>query len=99
MFRRKSHTYWTQPRRIWSVEAASFAANLLSLALPLAVIQIFDRAIPAEGYATLAALALFLVGAALAETVLRAAGAAVQTRLSAERELQRTGRLLHNALF
>ncbi len=53
--------------------AASFGANLLSLALPMAMIHIYDRVIPNRGYETLVALGLMVVGAIIAEAILRAA--------------------------
>lgn len=52
---------------------ASLAANLLGLALPLTMIQVYDRIIPKQGFETLTVLALGLAGAAVAEFVIRMA--------------------------
>lgn len=52
---------------------ASLVANTLSLALPLIFIQIYDRVIPSQNYATLGVLAIGLIVAALAELMVRTA--------------------------
>ena len=56
-----------------SIVAASLLTNLFALALPLAMLQVYDRVIPKGGTATLAALAAGLVVAALADLAIRAA--------------------------
>ena len=56
-----------------SVIFASFGANLLSLAVPMAMIHIYDRVIPNRGYETLTVLGLVVFGAILAEIMLRSA--------------------------
>ncbi|WP_342077453.1 ABC transporter transmembrane domain-containing protein [Yoonia sp. SS1-5] len=60
-------------RRNPHIVAGSLAINLLGLALPLMMIQIYDRIIPRQGYETLTVLMLGLFGAALAEFCLRVA--------------------------
>ncbi len=60
-------------RRDPSVILASFGANLLSLAVPMAMIHIYDRVIPNQGYQTLLALGIMVFAAILAEATLRAA--------------------------
>ena len=67
-----------------SVILASFGANFLSLAVPMAMIHIYDRVIPNQGYETLVALAVMVLGAVLAEVILRAARRHL-LELSAER--------------
>ena len=67
-----------------SVILASFGANLLSLAVPMAMIHIYDRVIPNQGYETLAALGLIVFFAVVAEVMLRAARRHL-LELSAER--------------
>ena len=52
---------------------ASFGANILSLAIPMAMIHIYDRVIPNLGYETLTALGIMVFGAILAEVMLRSA--------------------------
>ena len=54
-----------------AVVFASFAANLLSLVVPMSMIHLYDRIIPNLGYETLAALCFVVVGAVLTEVVLR----------------------------
>ena len=67
-----------------AVLAALVFANLLALAVPLAMVQVHDRIIPNEGYETLAALALILVVAIVFEAILRAARSAL-LHIAAER--------------
>ena len=59
----------------WSptIVAASLASNLFALALPLAMLQLYDRVIPGGGLATLAALGAGLLAAAAGDLVVRAA--------------------------
>ncbi|RYH01266.1 ATP-binding cassette domain-containing protein [Salipiger sp. IMCC34102] len=66
----------TQPRRLTrdpTILAAGLTSNLLGLALPLAIIQVYDRIIPREGFQTLTVLAFGLVTAALADLAVRQA--------------------------
>ena len=55
------------------IMAASLTSNVLGLALPVAIIQVYDRIIPRAGYQTLAALTGLLVAAALADFAVRTA--------------------------
>jgi ATP-binding cassette subfamily C protein LapB len=50
---------------------ASVSANLLAFALPLLMLQIYDRVIPNKGYETLSVLTLGVIGAIVFEMVLR----------------------------
>lgn len=50
---------------------ASVSANVLAFALPLLMLQIYDRVIPNKGYETLSVLTLGVVGAIVFEMVLR----------------------------
>lgn len=52
---------------------ASVASNLLGLAIPLAMIQIYDRIIPNEAYETLIVLAAVVLTTVVAEMLLRGA--------------------------
>ncbi|MBY6068394.1 ATP-binding cassette domain-containing protein [Leisingera aquaemixtae] len=67
--------------------------------MPLVIIQIFDRVIPNNGYATLAVLLAFLLAAALGEAMLRAASAAVAARAAARFEIDAADRLAYLTLF
>ncbi len=60
-------------RRTPSVILASFGANLLSLAVPMAMIHIYDRVIPNRGLETLTVLGAVVFGSILAEILLRGA--------------------------
>lgn len=51
--------------------AASVSANVLAFALPLLMLQIYDRVIPHKGYETLSVLAIGVMGAIVFEMVLR----------------------------
>lgn len=66
---------FTGREKAWSTDGpvltASLSLNVLSLVLPIAILQVFDRVIPFQSYATLQMLALVLVGAALLEFILR----------------------------
>ena len=58
-------------RRAPSVILASFSANILSLAVPMAMIHIYDRVIPNQGFETLIVLGMAVFVAIMAEIVLR----------------------------
>jgi ATP-binding cassette subfamily C protein LapB len=60
-----------------SVIAASIAINLLALALPLTILQVYDRVIPHQSVETLAILLLGLVAVVAIDTILRIARAYV----------------------
>lgn len=60
-------------RRDPHIVVASLVANLLGLALPLVMLQVYDRIIPHQGYETLTVLTLGLLGAAVAEFCVRMA--------------------------
>lgn len=54
-----------------AILAASLMANLLSLAVPLAMLQIYDRVIPNAAYETLIVLALMVAFALVVDCILR----------------------------
>jgi ATP-binding cassette, subfamily C, bacterial LapB len=54
-----------------AVLAASVCLNVLSLAMPLVVLQVYDRIIPRQALETLTFLALVVLGVAVAEAALR----------------------------
>ncbi len=64
-------SFSTLGRQVPPLVAASLAVNLLSLALPLALLQTYDRIIPNASTATLTVLVAGIIGAVLLETVLR----------------------------
>ena len=65
-----SKTMATMPS---DVLAASVVINLLGLALPLAILQVYDRIVPQVAMATLTFLIVGICGALVLETVLRIA--------------------------
>lgn len=65
---------------ILPVVAASICAHLLSLAIPLALLQTYDRIIPNQSYATTAALAIGVTIAIVLEALLRYSRAAMFAR-------------------
>lgn len=67
---------------------ASATANFLGMALPLTMIQIYDRIIPSAGYETLTVLGIGVVSAILAEAAVRLARGALLSRAGAKFELK-----------
>lgn len=86
-----AHLAFTTPPQGPAVLMGSFALNLLALAMPLAMLQIFDRIIPFQSNGTLMVFLIGLVAVTVMEFVLRLArivllghaGAAFETRLGA----------------
>lgn len=69
----RADDHLTRGRRDPSVIVASFGANLLALAVPMAMLHIYDRVIPNQAYETLLALGVIVFLAIFAELALRAA--------------------------
>jgi len=65
------HAYMPLARK--DILAASFALNLTSLALPLVVLQVYDRIIPHQSFSTLSFLIIGLMVALLLDAMLRTA--------------------------
>lgn len=80
------------------VVAASLCVNLLGLALPLVMIQVYDRIIPKEGYATLSVLAIGLATAALADFMIRLARGRLMAIASGRFETEAYRRAFSNLL-
>jgi len=77
-----------------SVFLASFLANLLALAMPLALLQIYDRVIPNAAYETLIVLACLVAGALLIDVALRIARARLLAFAAADFEVDAYNRAL-----
>ncbi|MEO1198583.1 MAG: ABC transporter transmembrane domain-containing protein [Pseudomonadota bacterium] len=73
-----------------AVILASLIINVLALALPIVLMQIYDRVIPNQNRATLFALAAGLFGAIAAEVVMRAARSRLMSYSSARYEVDTT---------
>jgi ATP-binding cassette subfamily C protein LapB len=69
------HWFWAVVRRFWSnyghVALAAFIINMLALASPLFVMNVYDRVVPNGAISSLAALAIGLTIAILFDFVLR----------------------------
>ena len=85
-------------RRNPHVVMASLCANVLGLALPLAMIHVYDRIIPREGYATLAVLAAGLATAAVADFLIRLARGRLMAAASSRFETEAYRRAFSNLL-
>lgn len=87
-----AHLAFNSPPQSPAVLAGSFALNLLALAMPLAMLQIFDRIIPFQSTGTLMVFLIGLVAVTAMELVLRLArivllghaGAEFETKLGAQ---------------
>ncbi|WP_298843887.1 ABC transporter transmembrane domain-containing protein [uncultured Roseobacter sp.] len=69
-----------------AILAASLVANLLSLAVPLAMLQIYDRVIPNQAHETLIVLALMVAAALVVDAALRLSRARLLAYFSARFE-------------
>lgn len=87
-----------KPRAGVHVLAASLAANLLALALPLVLMQVYDRILPSQNTATLLVLSAGLVLALTLETGLRAARVRLMSFAGARDEVAMS-RALHRSLL
>ncbi|GFE51907.1 hypothetical protein So717_36600 [Roseobacter cerasinus] len=70
-----------------AIVLGSFLANLLALALPLALLQIYDRVIPNAAYETLFVLAAMVMVALLVDAALRLARARLLAFFAADFEV------------
>lgn len=73
---------------IWLLLLASLLVTLLGLALPIALLQVYDRILPQGALGTLWLMAAAVAGAVLLEMMLRMARASLLARLSAVAEAQ-----------
>jgi ATP-binding cassette subfamily C protein LapB len=71
----KSHWFWSVVRRFWAnyghVAIAAFIVNVLALASPLFIMNVYDRVIPNGAIASLVALSIGVVIALVFDFVLR----------------------------
>ena len=80
------------------VISASFFINVLSLGLPIVILQVYDRIIPNAAYSTLQLIMLGLVVALMLETMLRVLRATILSNIGARYE-HRTGRDAFSAIL
>ncbi|MEM6408784.1 MAG: ABC transporter transmembrane domain-containing protein [Pseudomonadota bacterium] len=71
-----------------AVIVASLGASVAALALPMAMIQIYDRIIPNQGFSTLAALGIIVLVAILVEFGLRSARGMILSQAGAKFEIE-----------
>lgn len=72
-----------EPRLGWRIWAGTLAINLLSLALPLTILQAYDRILPHKALGTFSLIAIGATTAILLEMFMRMARVAVLGRLTA----------------
>ncbi|MBL4757386.1 MAG: ATP-binding cassette domain-containing protein, partial [Rhizobiales bacterium] len=82
-----------------TVVVASVVINFLALALPIVLMQIYDRVIPNQNQATLLVLALGLFAAVLIEMIMRVARARLMSYSGTRYELATTYALHRQFLF
>lgn len=82
---------WCRP----SVLGASLAINLLSLALPIVVLQVYDRVIPNDANTSFVVMLVALVVVVVADAVLRVLRSVALNWSGARFEHQQSMRLLH----
>ncbi|MDX1282270.1 ABC transporter transmembrane domain-containing protein [Shewanella colwelliana] len=87
-----------QNRAFTELLLSSTFINLLSLALPFTMLQIYDRILPNEGYGTASILAATVAIAILLELLLRYARSWLLASSSANFELQTTTQLVKSLL-
>jgi len=78
--------------------AASFCAHILSLAVPLALVQTYDRLLPNQAYSTTFILGVGVTIAILAEAVLRYGRSVLFAQIGAVYERRTTLRLLSHIM-
>ncbi|MEM8791085.1 MAG: ATP-binding cassette domain-containing protein [Pseudomonadota bacterium] len=81
-----------------TVALGAIGANVLTLVLPLVMIQLFDRVIPNAAGTTLTVLGAVLLGAVLIEAALRYGSAALLTREGTRYAVEAERRLIHQVL-
>ncbi len=77
-----------------AIVLGSFLANLLALAVPLALLQIYDRVIPNAAYETLIVLAMMVIVALFVDAALRLARARLLAFFAADFEVHAYRRAL-----
>ena len=77
---------------------SSFFINILALAFPLALMQVYDRVIPNQTYSTLVTLCVGVVIAISLETVLRIARSYINLWADAKYEYQLSTKAFNNLL-
>lgn len=93
-----AHLAFTSPPQSPAVLAGSFALNLLALAMPLAMLQIFDRIIPFQSNGTLFVFLIGLVAVTVMELVLRLARIVLLGHAGAEFETELGARVVDHML-
>ena len=72
-----------EPRLGWQIWAGTLAINLLSLALPLTILQAYDRILPHQALGTFTLISIAAITAIMLETAMRMARVAALGRITA----------------
>ena len=65
------HDHTAAPRLPTAIYVSSFFINFLALALPLVILQVYDRILPNQATETLTLLVLGLVGVLILDTAMK----------------------------
>ncbi|NKB51244.1 MAG: type I secretion system permease/ATPase [Rhizobiaceae bacterium] len=98
----KGHWLWSTVRRFWGawsqVVLVAFFVNLLGLALPLFVMNVYDRVIPFNAIPTLWALAIGVVIALLFDFILRLLRATIIDNAGRRIDMKVSSDVFHHVL-
>ncbi len=72
-----------EPRLGWQIWAGTLAINVLSLALPLTILQAYDRILPHQALGTFTLISIAAITAIMLETAMRIARVAALGRITA----------------
>lgn len=99
---RTSHWFWGAVRANWGawfqIVVAAFCMNVLALALPLFVMNVYDRVIPNLAFVTLWTLALGVAIALAFDLLLRSARVSIIERISRRVDLKVASSLFAHAM-
>ncbi len=88
----------TNPSMLYTVELIFFTVmiNVLGLALPVAILQIYDRILPNNGVSTLLAICSLVIGAVIAESILKYLRDHTVAHFTARYEYHTTNKIVDN---
>ena len=85
--------------RRWDVLAASFALNILALAMPLVILQVYDRILPNQAESTFIFLIISLVVVLILELFLRVLRSMLMSWEAAKYDHKESMRAIHHILY
>lgn len=91
-------TQATNPSFLYTLELVFFTLmiNVLGLALPVAILQIYDRILPNNGVSTLFAICSLVIGAVIAESILKYLRDHTVAHFTARYEYHTTNKIVDN---